>query len=55
MLRAVSILLSLSIMVVGLLSAKLWGQLSIAGTVLGILAIVGFAIIATRLTEDHDV
>jgi hypothetical protein len=55
MFRPVSILVSVPIMVVGLLSASFWEQLSVAATLFGILAIVGFAVIATRLTEDHDV
>ena len=55
MFQPASILLSVPIVVVGLLSASSWGQLSVAVALFGILAIVGFAIIATRSTEDHDV
>lgn len=55
MLRSVSFLLSLPAVVVGLLAANYWGQLSLVGTVLGILAIIAFAILATSWTEDHDV
>lgn len=55
MLRSVSFLLSLPAVVVGLLAANYWGQLSLIGTVLGILAIIAFAILATSWTEDHDV
>jgi len=55
MVRSVSLLLSLPIMVAGLLVAGYYGQLSLVATLLGILAIVVFAILATGWTEDHDV
>lgn len=55
MLRAVGLLVSLPAVVVGLFAANFSGTLSFAGTALGIVAIVGFAMLATRWTEDHDV
>ncbi len=50
-----SFLLSLPAVIVGLLVANHYGQLSPIVALLGILAIVGFAILATGWTEDHDV
>jgi hypothetical protein len=41
--------------VVGLLVANYYGQLSSIAALLGILAIIGFAILATTWTEDRDV
>ncbi len=55
MVRSVSFLLSFPIMVIGLLVANYCGQLSLVATLLGILAIVAFAVFATGWTEDHDV
>jgi FtsH-binding integral membrane protein len=55
MVRSVSLLVSLPIIVVGLLIANYCGQLSLVATLLGILAIVVFAVVATGWTEDHDV
>jgi hypothetical protein len=55
MVRSVSLLLSLPVMLAGLLVAGYYGQLSLVATLLGILAIVVFAILATGWTEDHDV
>ena len=55
MVRSVSFLLSLPAVVVGLLVANYYGQLSPIVTLLGILAIIAFAILATSWTEDHDV
>ena len=50
-----SFLLSLPAVIVGLLVANHYGQLSPIVALLGILAIVGFAILATGWTKDHDV
>jgi 1,4-dihydroxy-2-naphthoate octaprenyltransferase len=55
MVRSKSFLLSLPAVIVGLLVANHYGQLSPIVALLGILAIVGFAILATGWTEDHDV
>lgn len=55
MLRAVSLFLGLPAMVAVLLAAKLNGALSFVGTMLGIIAIISFAILAAEWTEDHDV
>ena len=55
MVRSKSFLLSLPAVIVGLLVANHYGQLSSIVALLGILAIVGFAILATGWTEDHDV
>lgn len=55
MLRVVGLLLAVPVAVTGLLAANLNGALSFAGTALGILAIIGFAVLATWWTEDHDV
>jgi 1,4-dihydroxy-2-naphthoate octaprenyltransferase len=55
MVRSVSFLLSLPAVVVGLLVANYYGQLSSIAALLGILAIIGFAILATTWTEDRDV
>jgi len=53
--RAVSLLFGLSAVLIGLVAGNLSGGLGVIVTVLGILAIIGFAILATRWTEDHDV
>ena len=55
MVRSKSFLLSLPAVIVGLLVANHYGQLSPVVALLGILAIVGFVILATGWTEDHDV
>lgn len=55
MVRSKSLLLSLPAVIVGLLVANHYGLLSPIVALLGILAIVGFAILATGWTEDHDV
>ena len=55
MIRAASLLAGLSLIVAGLFAANWSGALSLVGTVFGIFAIVGFAVIATGWTEDHDV
>jgi 1,4-dihydroxy-2-naphthoate octaprenyltransferase len=55
MVRSKSFLLSLPAVIVGLLVANHYGHLSPIVALLGILAIVGFAILATTWTEDHDV
>jgi 1,4-dihydroxy-2-naphthoate octaprenyltransferase len=55
MVRSKSFLLSLPAVIVGLLVANHYGHLSPIVALLGILAIVGFAIVATTWTEDHDV
>ncbi len=55
MVRSASFLLSLPAVVVGLLVANHYGQLGPTTTLLGILAIVAFAILATTWTEDHDI
>jgi uncharacterized membrane protein len=55
MIRTVCLLLGLSAIVIALLVANFFGQLGLLGTTLGILAIVGFAVVATGWTEDHDV
>jgi len=54
-LRAVGLLFGLSAVLVGLFAGNLSGWLGAMLTVLGILAIIGFAMLATRWTEDHDV
>ena len=46
MLRAVSLLFSLPAMVAGLLVANFSGALGFVGTVLGVLAIISFAVLA---------
>ena len=55
MLRAVSFIVSIPAMVVGLFAANCGGALSLVGTLLGILAIISFAVIAIGWTQDHDV
>jgi hypothetical protein len=52
--RAISLLLSPAIAIV-LLAGNLGGQLGLIEMLLGILAIIGFAIVATGWTIDHDV
>ncbi len=55
MVRSVTFLLGLPAVIVGLLVANYYGQLSPIVALLGIPAIIAFAILATRWTEDHDV
>lgn len=55
MIRAASLVVGLSAVVAGLFAANWSGTLGYAGTVLGILAIIGFAVVAAGWTEDHDV
>lgn len=54
MLRAVGLLLSLPAMIAGLLAANFNGAFSFAETMLGILAIISFAVLAVGWTEDHS-
>jgi hypothetical protein len=53
MIRAV--LFSLPVLAGGLLASHFSGTLGLVATLLGILAIVSFAIVATGWTIDHDV
>jgi hypothetical protein len=53
MIRAVS-LLSIPVVAGGLLASNFSGGLGLVATLLGVLAIVSFAIIATSWTIDHD-
>jgi len=56
MIRTASLLLfSLPAMAAGLLAANFSGELSVVGTLLGAVAIIIFAVIATGWTIDHDV
>lgn len=55
MIRAASLLLGLSLVAMGLFAANGSGELSLVEALLGILAIISFAIIATGWTIDHDV
>ena len=55
MIRAASLLFSLLVMPIALFAANYSGELGLVETMLGILAIIGFAIIATGWTVDHDV
>ena len=55
MIRAASLLFSLLVTPVALFVANFGGELGLAETMLGIFAIIGFAIIATGWTVDHDV
>jgi len=55
MFRAASLLFSLLVTPVALFAANYSGALSLVETMLGIFAIIGFAIIATGWTVDHDV
>jgi len=53
MIRAASLLFSLPVVAVVFLAANINGELGL--TLLGILVILSFAIIATGWTIDHDV
>jgi hypothetical protein len=55
MIRAVSLLFVLSVITAGLLVSNFGGAVGLVETLLGILVIVAFAIIATGWTIDHDV
>lgn len=55
MIRAASLLFSLLVTSIALFAANYSGVLGLAGTMLGIFVIIGFAIIATGWTVDHDV
>ncbi|HET7884836.1 MAG TPA: hypothetical protein VFL62_01290 [Bradyrhizobium sp.] len=55
MIRTVSFLFSLPAVAAALLAIDLSDKLALVGALLGILAIVSFAIIATGSTIDHDV
>ena len=55
MIRAASLLFSLLVTPVALFVANYSGELGLAETMLGIFAIISFAIIATGWTVDHDV
>ena len=55
MIRAASLLFSLPVMAVALLAANFSGSLNMIETLLGIFAIISFAVLATGWTIDHDV
>jgi hypothetical protein len=55
MIRAASLLFSLLVTPIALFAANCSGELSFAEAMLGIFAIISFAIIATGWTVDHDV
>ena len=55
MIRAASLLFSLLVTSIALFAANYSGELGLAETMLGIFVIIGFAIIATGWTVDHDV
>jgi hypothetical protein len=55
MIRAASLLFTLLVMLIALFAAGYGGELGLVETMLGILAIVSFAVIATGWTVDHDV
>ncbi len=55
MIRTVSLLLSLPAIVIALVVANCAGQLGLAETTLGILAIISFAVLAAGWTEDRDI
>lgn len=55
MLRVASLLFILPVVAVVFLTANVSGELGLVETLLGILAIISFAIIATGETIDHDV
>lgn len=55
MVRAASLLIGLPVIAVALLAANYYGELGLIETVLGILAIISFALLATGWTIDHDV
>lgn len=55
MIRAACLLFGLSAVVVALLAANFHWELSFVETLLGILAIISFAVVATAWTINHDV
>ena len=55
MIRAAGLLFGLPIVALALLAAGLGGKLGFVETVLGILAIIIFAVVAAGWTIDHDV
>jgi hypothetical protein len=55
LIRAASLLLGLPVLAIGLFAANVSGGLNLVETLLGILAIISFAVIATGWTIDHDV
>jgi len=55
MIRAASLLFSLLVASIALFAANYCGELGLVATMLGILAIVSFAIIAVGWTVGHDV
>lgn len=55
MIRAASLVFSLLVTPIALFATNYSGELSFAETMLGIFAIISFAIIATGWTVDHDV
>ena len=55
MIRAASLLLGLPVLAIGLFAANISGGLNLVETLVGILAIISFAVIATGWTIDHDV
>ena len=55
LIRAASLLLGLPVLAIGLFAANISGGLNLVETLLGILAIISFAVIATGWTIDHDV
>lgn len=55
MIRAASLVFSLLVTPIALFAANYSGELGVVETMLGILAIISFAIIATGWTVDHDV
>ena len=55
MIRAASVLFSLPAIVVALLAANAFGELSLVETALGVLAIISFAVIAAGWAIDRDV
>jgi hypothetical protein len=55
LIRTAALLLSLPVVAVTLFAAKAGGELGLVETLLGMLAIISFAVIATGWTIDHDV
>ena len=50
-----SLLFGLPVIALAVIAAHFVGQLSFVETLLGIFAIIYFAVVATGWTEDHDV
>jgi len=55
MIRVASLLFALLVTLIALFVASYGGELGLVETMLGIFAIVSFAVIATGWTVDHDV